>query len=60
MGQFIIVFDTDNSAFADDPTPEITRILRETARRVSNGNTAGFILDVNGNRVGKFNLAEGS
>ena len=34
---FTLSFDTDNDAFAGDPTPEVARILREAANRTEAG-----------------------
>jgi hypothetical protein len=53
---FTLTIETSNDAFQPDPEAEIARILRETARRVVNGNYAGRLIDVNGNRVGEFRL----
>lgn len=54
--QFTLTMNTDNDAFAADPTAEIARILRKTAQRIVNGTTEGRVLDVNGNTVGTFTL----
>ena len=53
-------FATDNSAFDDDnKRPEIARILRALADRVTDENSDDFILrDVNGNVVGICTLEE--
>jgi hypothetical protein len=53
---FTMTISTDNDAFATDATAEIARILRETTRRVVNGHMDGVLLDVNGNRVGRFDV----
>lgn len=54
---FILKFDTDSDAFADDPTIEIARILRHVADRVESGEDCGrylTVFDINGNDVGRF------
>jgi hypothetical protein len=51
---FIITFSIENAAFADDENGEITRILKEVARKVEQGHDSGLILDINGNKVGHF------
>ena len=52
-----IEFETDNSAF-NDPATEISRILMIIAKSVANGNTAGSIRDINGNRIGQYDIYE--
>ena len=52
---FGLQFDTDNSAFDEQPATEIARILREVAKRVEeNGDGDGKIFDANGNAIGRF------
>jgi hypothetical protein len=56
---FTLDFFTDNSAFEDNRTGEIARILRQLADVVeSEGDSFEGIalLDVNGNHVGKANF----
>ena len=53
---FTVKFSTANEAF-DMPTDEMARILRDIADRVERGiaiGSAGKVLDVNGNTVGKW------
>jgi hypothetical protein len=57
--RFTINMTCDNSAFDDDPAPEVARILRHLADKVENGD--GYdqfqtILDINGNDVGRWKL----
>lgn len=49
-----IVFTLDNAAFADDPRPEIVRILRKYADQLERDETDGHakLRDINGNTVG--------
>lgn len=59
---FRLYIRTDNDAFADDPRPEIARILRDIANRVESGDDYHHyrtIFDINGNDVGRFALKEG-
>jgi hypothetical protein len=61
MATFTVKIDTGNDAFADYPTPELVRILRDIARRMEEGDTYDTfrtILDANGNDVGRFALKE--
>ena len=54
---FTLNMRTANAAFEADGE-EVARILEECARKVRRGETAGLLMDVNGNRVGKWNLRE--
>ena len=54
---FKLKISTDNAAFEGDNFEyEITRILREIARKISSGQRENSILDINGNKVGEFTL----
>ena len=44
----------DNSAFAEYWNGEASRILKDVAFKIENGQISGGILDINGNSVGKF------
>lgn len=58
--QFNVQMTCDNDAFAEDPNPEVARILRELADRVERGEVDNHIgrtqyrslFDINGNNVG--------
>lgn len=54
--KFIVDFDILNDAFAENPELEVSRILREIADKVENGNISGKIRDINGNQVGIFKI----
>lgn len=59
--EFKVRFDCNNSAFDDNLEAEISRILRELANRVENGDCTGLfqnIKDSNGNIIGTFKLAK--
>ncbi|USN14348.1 hypothetical protein KABACHOK_05350 [Brevundimonas phage vB_BpoS-Kabachok] len=54
---FKLEIETGNAAFDDgDKAYEIARILRALADRVENGDEAGSVRDVNGNKVGSFDV----
>lgn len=59
-----IAIDIDNAAFADDPVPEVARILRELADEIERSglpetNRDVFTLrDINGNLVGACYITE--
>jgi len=50
-----IKIETDNAAFEELHT-ETARILRVLADRIDDGETSGNLFDVNGNRVGCFEV----
>lgn len=52
---FTLKISTANAAF-DDETLELSRILRDVARRLDRGDRIGGLRDINGNVVGSFNL----
>lgn len=55
---FRLYVNLESDAFADDPRPELARLLREIAARVETSHQEIYwfqtILDVNGNDVGRF------
>ena len=60
---FNLSFRTGNAAFYDqyngedyEPQYEVGRILREVAEKVESGWDRGSIADINGNKIGEFNL----
>lgn len=55
---FQIDFDLGNEAFdsPDKRRAEVARLVREIAGKVENGSAGGFVFDVNGNRIGTFDL----
>ena len=56
---FKIEIETGNAAFEDDNRNyELARILRQIAERLENGENAGRVLDINGNKVGSFEIEE--
>ena len=53
--RFVVTINVDNDAFANDPTPEVVRLLRETANRLEvDGENAGGLSDINGNSCGGY------
>ena len=53
---FRLTFDTDNSAFGDDPKAESARILLSVINDLSLGKLHGTLRDFNGNSVGMWEL----
>ena len=59
MAKFELFFSCDNAVFDDAPMAEVSRILRDVAQRIDDGDDAGFyrtIRDINGNDIGRFKL----
>lgn len=56
MSQFTLSIDTDNAAFGDDASHEVSRLLDEASEQMKNGFTSGYLRDVNGNSVGHWSL----
>ena len=58
MARFVLKMTCDNAAFCDGAlTAEVTRILRDAARRVERDNMSGQLRDINGNTVGEFTFS---
>lgn len=54
---FKLQFETDNAAFDEENREhEVARILREVADLVEGGSDTNQVRDVNGNRIGGYNL----
>lgn len=54
--------ETDNAAFSDDDGgPELARILRDLARKISDAaagyDDSGPVIDSNGNKVGRWSVS---
>jgi hypothetical protein len=49
-------FETDNAAFDEYPAGEASQILKEVADRIVSGDLSGDIRDVNGNKIGHYEL----
>jgi hypothetical protein len=49
--QFVIRIVGGNAAFEDNPG-ELTRIIRDCARKIDNGQWTGKLMDLNGNTTG--------
>jgi len=43
-----------NDAFVEDENAELSRILKDLAKRIERGQVAGTLRDYNGNMVGQF------
>lgn len=55
---FILNINTDNAAFEGDASYEIVRILSDVADSVQSGYTSGICRDINGNKVGTWEVSE--
>lgn len=56
---FVLTLHMSHAAFDDAPISELTRVLRDLADRLDSGNAdydGAFILDVNGNTVGRYDF----
>ena len=53
---FTLKIDTENDAFQQDKSFECNRILEEVMFKLQDGYDEGIIHDINGNRVGKWEL----
>jgi len=54
-----ITIKTDNAAFGDSDSAraeEVARLLREIAADMDQGCTSGPVIDLNGNKVGTWDL----
>ena len=64
MNMFSLDIKTDNAAFGEDEgghtaasvAAEVARILRELAQDIENGGDGGAVMDLNGNKVGRYRL----
>lgn len=54
-GYFTLTVDVGNAAF-EDVEYELSRIIKDVAKKIENGSTHGAAMDLNGNKVGKFML----
>lgn len=53
-----ITFTMNNEAFGDDYRAEACRILRDIADKVEGGREGGIVMDVNGNRIGAWDVCK--
>jgi len=56
--KFIAVIDVENDAFFEQPSAEVSRILRELADKVDRGCQEMTLRDYNGNKVGDAGFIE--
>lgn len=59
MSKYGLMVDINNighAAFDDNPREELARLLDETAKKVREGQTDGWLRDLNGNTVGDWGL----
>ena len=56
---FKMKFSTDNTVFEDYKEQEVSRILAEVVEKIEKcGKTEGFIMDINGNKIGEWSLTQ--
>ena len=55
---FTVKINTENDAFGRQTIFEVVRLLREIAKKLESGKTHGPVMDLNGNKVGTFDLNE--
>lgn len=53
-----IEFKTGNAAFDEYGDREVRRILEKIADEVESGQTKGVIMDINGNKIGRWVLED--
>ena len=53
---FHLSFNTDSDAFREDAKLECSRILKSIAEQLERRRDEGPILDLNGNRIGRWRL----
>ena len=54
---FKMKFKTSNAAFNEpDKETEVRRILEKISEEIEYGKTSGSIMDINGNRVGEWEM----
>jgi hypothetical protein len=63
MSEFKMIVELNDAAFCDDdgdfdPSYELSRILKRVSREVDAGVVDGKVYDVNGNKVGKWEILE--
>jgi hypothetical protein len=56
--KFTVTIESNNAAFSDDATLEVSNILDVVRDQLDKGHTAGPVFDSNGNKVGQFRLDE--
>lgn len=53
-----IEFKTGNAAFDEYGDREVRRILEKIADDIESGHTSGVIMDINGNKIGHWELED--
>ncbi len=53
---FKIKIDSGNAALVENPQEEVIRIMEDLIAKMRRGRTCGSCMDVNGNRVGDWDL----
>ena len=55
---FTITIATENAAFEYDKAAAVNELLRKVIRELGAGHTEGAVMDLNGNKVGSYELTE--
>jgi hypothetical protein len=55
---FVLHINTGNAAFEEDLPAEVSRLLLVASEKVKEGHEQGNLMDLNGNRVGSFEIQE--
>jgi hypothetical protein len=50
--------ESGDAAITDDPRGEVTRLLRKAAQDMEAGRSYGGLMDINGNKVGSWELQD--
>jgi hypothetical protein len=56
--KFNLEFKMDNAAFADEPLAEAAGMLDEISAKLRDGDFKGTLFDVNGNKIGQWEIAD--
>ncbi len=54
--EFKVTVDMQNAAFDDGPATELSRILKALSKAVQEGADGGNVFDLNGNKVGSWEV----
>lgn len=57
MGKVSITFNTNNEQFSDDKLTEVSKVLKNVAKKIEGGSKSGNIADCNGNNIGKYSVS---
>lgn len=55
--EFKMTVEMDNAAFEGAPATELRRIMAVVSKKVGNGEDGGAVVDINGNKVGSWDMS---